>query len=99
VESADRRGCRDIMVMAVDGNGEVAVAADASANYLMGWSPAGDIAFTSDRTSTRSLWALRMENGRRQGEPRLVKPDVRATFSQGLTPSGTLYVHQQASPG
>jgi Tol biopolymer transport system component len=96
--SADRRGRMDIMVIAADGSREAAVVADGHRNYLMGWSLAGDLVFSSDRSGTRSLWTLRVEDGRPQGEARLVKENVRATIPLGLTPAGALYVYQPASP-
>jgi Tol biopolymer transport system component len=41
---------------------------------------------------------LHVDNGRAQGEPRLAKENVRAAVPLGLTPAGTLYVYQAASP-
>jgi Tol biopolymer transport system component len=96
--SAERVGRRDIRVLAVDGSSDVVVVADAFRNHMMAWSSAGDLVYSSDRTGTRSLWTVRMVNGRVTGEPRLAKENVRSTFSMGLTPTGTLYVWQPASP-
>jgi Tol biopolymer transport system component len=86
-----------IYVMAVDASREVAVVDDASRNNVMGWAPDGRLVFASDRTGTRSLWTVRVEDGRAKGEPRLAKENVGSTWSLGLTPTGTLYVWQPAS--
>jgi len=93
----DARDRTHIYVMAIDASRESAVVDDASKNYVMGWSPDGHVVFASDRTGTTALWTVRVEDGRATEPPTLVKEHIGATFSLGLTPSGTLYVFQNAS--
>jgi Tol biopolymer transport system component len=96
--SADRVGRRDVWVMAADGSSEAVVVADAFRNHVMAWSSTGRLVYSSDRTGTRSLWTIPIDNGRATAEPRLAKENVRSTWSTGLTSTGTLYVWQPASP-
>jgi Tol biopolymer transport system component len=96
--SADRVGRRDVRVASVDGSSETIVVADAFRNHVMAWSSSGHLVYSSDRTGTRSLWTVRIDNGRVVDEPRLAKENVRSTISLGLTSTGTLYVWQPASP-
>jgi Tol biopolymer transport system component len=93
----DRAGHSKINVIAVDGSGETTVVDDASHNQVMAWAPDGQLVFVSDRTGKRSLWTMKVENGRPQSAPRVVKENVGSTWSLGLTSSGTLYVWQLAS--
>jgi len=93
----DTRDRTHIYVMAVDGSRETAVVDDSSINNVMGWSPDGQLVFVSNRTGTRSLWTMAIENGRSKDAARLVKENVGSTWSLGLTPSGTLYIWQRAS--
>jgi Tol biopolymer transport system component len=93
----DARDRTHIYVMAIDASRESAVVDDASKNYVMGWSPDGYVVFGSDRTGTTALWTVRVEDGRATEPPALVKEHIGSTFSLGLTPSGTLYVFQNAS--
>ena len=96
--TTDQRGRMDIRVIAVDASRDVAVVSDGRRNLLMGWSVDGTLVFSSDRSGSRSLWTLRVENGRAEGDPRLARENTRADISLGLTPAGTLYVYQAASP-
>jgi Tol biopolymer transport system component len=93
----DGRDRTHIYVLAVDASRETAVVEDASRNNVMGWSPDGHLVFVSNRTGTRSLWTMPIEDGRSKEAPRLVKENVGSTWSLGLTPSGTLYIWQRAS--
>jgi Tol biopolymer transport system component len=97
IMDGDARDRTRIYVMAVDASREVAVVDDASRNNVMGWSPDGHLVFTSDRTGTRSLWTVLVEDGRAKEPLRLAKDNVGSTRSLGVTPSGTLYVWQHAS--
>jgi hypothetical protein len=93
----DRAGRSRINVIAVDGSQETTVVDDPSQNQVMAWAPDGQLLFVSDRTGKRSLWTMKVENGRAQSAARVVKENIGSTWSMGLTSSGTLYVWQMAS--
>jgi Tol biopolymer transport system component len=93
----DARDRTLIHVMAIDASRESTVVEDASKNHVMGWSSDGRIVFASDRTGTNALWAVRIQDGRAQEPPVLLKEHIGSTWSLGLTPSSTLYVFQRAS--
>ena len=85
---------RDVFVLATDGSGEIPIVADPANDTFMGWSPDGrHILFASDRaTGSTSLWSVGFADGKTQGRPRLVKPDIGTAQSLGVTDSGSLYV-------
>lgn len=93
----DRAGRSSINVIAVDGSQETTIVDDPSQNQVMAWAPDGQLLFVSDRTGKRSLWTMKVEKGRAQSAPRVVKENIGSTWSMGLTLSGTLYVWQMAS--
>lgn len=86
-------------VMSVDGTQETAVVVDSSQNIVMGWSPDGrQLLFASDRSGSLGLWAIPLTNGKAQGAATLLKPDIAATWSLGVTAPGTMYVWKHSSP-
>ena len=93
----DRAGHSDIYVIAVDGSRETAIVKDPGQNQVMAWSADGQLVFVSDRTGKRSLWTIKIQDGRAQSSPRMAKENVGSTWSLGMTSSGTLYVWQAAS--
>jgi Tol biopolymer transport system component len=99
--TADTPYRRDLTVISIEASApvqEVPLVADGRRNYLMGWSPSGELLYSSDRSGTRSLWAVRVAGARATGDPRLVRENVLSTEPVRLTPAGTLYVVQNASP-
>jgi len=94
----DNDAQRDIFVMAVDGRNEVPVIQNPANDVLMGWSPDGaHLIFTSDRTRSIGLWAAHVADGRGQGAPFLLKPDVGLVSPVGMAASGALYVVRDTS--
>jgi Tol biopolymer transport system component len=93
----NRAGHSRINVIAVNGSQETTIVDDTSQNQVMAWAPDGQLLFVSDRTGKRSLWTMKVEDGRAKSAPRVVKEHVGSTWSLGLTSSGTLYVWQLAS--
>jgi Tol biopolymer transport system component len=90
---------RHVFVMAVDGSRETVAVADRSENVIMGWSPdGGHLLFSSNRTGSFGLWGMPMVNGRPQGSPTLLKPDISSSWSLGLTKTGTMFIWKYASP-
>src|SRR5215469_15707665 len=93
-------GDRDIFLLAADGSREVRVVehpADdqqlGGADYqLLGWTPDGNhILFASDRSGSMSAWAIRVADGKPQGSPELVKPNIGQVLPIGFTRSGSFY--------
>lgn len=95
----DDRNERHVFVMAVDGSREVTAVAHPSRNLVMGWSPDGKhLLFASDRSGSFGMWWIDIEDGKPNGTPALLKPDVATAWSLGLTATGTMYVWKYASP-
>lgn len=89
---------RDVFIMAVDATGETLAVEHAAHDVLMAWSPDGrHLLFASDRTSSMSLWALPVRDGKRSGAPALVKPDIGSVQSLGVTSAGVLHLVKDAS--
>jgi len=58
---------------------------------VLDWTPEGDFLFSSDRTGTDSIWVIRLKDGRPQGDPELLKPDIGSIHPLGFTPKGSFY--------
>jgi Tol biopolymer transport system component len=68
---------REVSILATDGSGEVSVAPHRGHDLLVGWSSDGStLFFSSDRLGAAGLWAIPVRNGRPDGAPRLVKPEL-----------------------
>ncbi len=88
---------RDVFVLAVDGSGETKAVVNPGQDFMMGWSPDGKrLLFASDRTGSLGLWAVPIVDGKPQGVPELIRPDV-TPWSLGVTSSGALYVGARLS--
>jgi len=95
--TGDAQEPNDVYVLAVDGSRETPVVVSPSHEILMGWSPDGrQLLFASDRAGTMGLWAQPILDGRPNGAPRIVKPDL-APEPLGVTSTGTLYLRASAS--
>lgn len=88
----------DVILLAVDGSREVRAVENPANDRVAGWSPDGKyLLFTSTRTGERSLWAQRVSEGRPQGQPSLVRPDVGSSASLGVTDRGALHLYKVVS--
>ena len=75
---------RDVFVLATDGSQEIPVAVHPSQDVLVGWSPDGKrVLFASDRSGSMGLWAVGFADGKVQGAPQLLKPDIGRHESMG----------------
>jgi Tol biopolymer transport system component len=82
---------RDLYVYSLESGRDIPVAVRPGEDYMMGWSPDGRLLFASDRNGSLGLWAYVWADGKPQGPPQLLKNDLGADRSIGLTQSGTLY--------
>ena len=83
---------RDVFVMAIDDRREVPAIVHAASENVVGWSPDGrQLLFSSDRTGSVGLWAQPITGGKPVGPAEMLKADIGAVISLGLTTEGTLY--------
>jgi Tol biopolymer transport system component len=87
---------RDIYVLSLDEKHEEPVVTESTNDVVMGWTPDGKyLLYASERTPTgaKTLWALPIAQGKAQGVPRIIKPDIIGDVSTlGVTASGALYL-------
>lgn len=89
---------KDVFLLAIDGGREIPAVVHSANDALMGWSPDGTrLLFRSDRAGSWGLWAQPFVDGRAQGAPELLKPDIGRSVSLGVTASGALYLHKGLS--
>ncbi|MCJ7588603.1 MAG: hypothetical protein MUQ00_11995 [Candidatus Aminicenantes bacterium] len=83
---------RDIFVYDVTAEQDSVLVQNPADDDVVGWTPDGSgILFASDRSGTRDLYLLGIENGRPRGEPQLLRRDIGATASLYLTRDGRLF--------
>jgi Tol biopolymer transport system component len=91
----------DVFLMTADGRNEVVVAGHPAEDRLLRWTPDGrGIVFLSDRSGTWDIWTVRINGGKQQGEPELLKKDF-GYYSEvfGFAPGGSCYYKTQTSSG
>lgn len=87
---------RDVFVMATTGFEESKVVAAPGANRNPYFSPDGSrIVFASDRSGHWDLWSQRVANGKAEGNPELLKPEIGPVTNLGFSRDGTLFYRQQ----
>ena len=80
----------DISLMSTDGSREIPLVEHPASDYVLGWAPDGkNIIFASDRTGTLDAWVIQVADGKPQGTPKLVKPDIGPPM--GFTRDGSFY--------
>jgi Tol biopolymer transport system component len=83
---------RDVMMVAFDGSSEIKAVSNPANDYGAVWTPKGDgFVFASDRGGPVGLWFQKVVNGRPEGTPALVKPDMGRMVPLGFTRNGTLF--------
>ncbi|MGA2586294.1 MAG: hypothetical protein ABSF88_04620 [Candidatus Aminicenantales bacterium] len=81
-----------LILLPTDGGKEVVLLDSRAKNWPPIWTPDGRmILFVSDRSGKNDLWAIRVSDGRPEGEPRLMRSDVGLMEPLGFTKDGTLY--------
>jgi Tol biopolymer transport system component len=85
----------DISLIATDGSGVVPLVAHPSDDRLMGWLPGTEhLLFLSDRSGSWDLWAVRVQDGEAQGDPRPVKRAIGDVGHMGFTGDGEFFYYQ-----
>jgi Tol biopolymer transport system component len=84
---------RDLFLMSRDGSREVPLVEHPADDSVLGWSPDGSrLLFASNRTGSNGIWGLRVSDGRPQGDPELLQPDIgRVVGGSGITRTGDFY--------
>lgn len=91
VPAAGTPSQRDVVLLSLRDGSETPVVRHAADDHSALWAPDGSrLLFTSTRTGNPALWALRMRDGRPDGEPELLATEVRGLV-QGIDRDGTLY--------
>jgi len=83
---------REIFVMPVAGGTEIPLVQGPWENRNMGWSPDGrQLLFLSNRRGSYDCWTVRVEDGKAQGDPELLKANLGRVTPMGITRSGGFY--------
>ena len=83
---------RDVYLLALDDGREVRLIDHPADDRLLGWTPdGGHLLVASDRLGTPAAWLFPVAEGRQQGEPTLVKPDLWQAMGVGFTPDGRFW--------
>jgi Tol biopolymer transport system component len=81
----------EIAVIAIDGR-QASVLTQGYNDTQPEWTPNGDrIVFISDRAGDEGLWSVRISEGRAQGEPVLLRPNIGQIQSLGFSRNGTFH--------
>jgi Tol biopolymer transport system component len=87
-------------VISSDGSLDGIILDDGSNTDFVGWAPDGSsLLFFSERATSLGLWSVPVVNGKRAGEPRLVKGDLGVTDATyaGVTRAGSVYYRVRGS--
>jgi Tol biopolymer transport system component len=84
---------QDIFLLTLDGGRETPLVQHPANDGLLDWTPDGKgILFRSDRTGTVGVWWTQVAEGKSQGTPELIKPDLgQALTPMGFTRNGSYY--------
>jgi Tol biopolymer transport system component len=86
---------RDIYIVASDGSSETLAVRNPGIDKNPVWTPDGsDLIFISNRSRNFGLYSIAVKDGKVQGSPRLLKPDVGNITLSGFVRSGALYYLQ-----
>jgi Tol biopolymer transport system component len=92
LETEEGSRTHDIHLLAIDGSQDIPLIVHPANDGSPFWSPDGKcIIFVSDRSGSKAIWMLDMDEGKSQGTPKLVKEMGEKFYPMGLTPDGSLY--------
>ena len=82
----------DIYLLSTDGSREIPLVEHPANDFVLGWAPNGkNVLFASDRTGTLGAWLIAVADGKPQGTPELVKPDIGRFVPLGFIQKGSFY--------
>ena len=83
----------DIFLLALEGGREIPLVQHPANDAAPDWTPDGKrILFCSNRTGTMGAWLIQVAEGKPQGTPELVKPDLGLDLTpMGFTRNGSYY--------
>ena len=88
----------DIFIIPIDGKQGMPLIRHPAIDRLLGWVPGSDIVlFASFRSGTQDAWALRVADGKPQGEPVLIRKEIGPISPLGFTREGSFYYTHQVS--
>ena len=83
---------RDIYLLSADGSREVLLVDHPALDYVLDWTPDGKgLIFGSERSGSRGAWLIPVVDGKPQGSPILIKPDVGPIDAMGFTRQGAFF--------
>jgi Tol biopolymer transport system component len=83
---------RDLYLFSLDTRDENRLVEHPSNDEFLGWVPEREwVLFASDRRGGRDLWAIKVVEGKRGGDPVLLKGDFAGTHPLGLSRDGTFH--------
>jgi Tol biopolymer transport system component len=89
---ADSEGRFDVYIISVDATREQRITTDPADDRLLGWSPDGStLLYTNKGGTSPAVWAVRVNEGRRSGEPVLIRDGFWNAHKLGFTRDGTYY--------
>lgn len=81
-----------IFAIAVGGSRETPLVQSAAKNFNPVWTPDGSaVVFVSNRSGANSLWAIRVSDGKPQGEPELLRANVGEIWNMGFGRDGSYF--------
>ncbi len=90
----DQNAPHDIL-LAADGSSETPLVSHSADDKVLGWTPDGaSVLFASDRGGRRGAWLLPVADGKAQGEPKILKPDLDAGTPLGFSTDGSFYYNR-----
>jgi Tol biopolymer transport system component len=82
---------RDIAILATDGSADTPVATHDANDRVLGWSPDGQVLFSSDRDGRPALWMVRVTDGRPAAPVPLEMDLWRLDHALGFAKNGAFY--------
>lgn len=81
-----------IRLLAADGSRETPLFEEPGDDHVLGWTPDGkSLLFRSERMGTEDAWLIRIDDGRPQGRPQIVKREIGHPGPRGITRDGAFY--------
>ena len=82
----------DIYLLATDGSSHNTLIEHPATERLLGWVPGKeDVLFLTNRTGTWDVWKIRVADGKRRGNPELVKSALGQVRQIGITKNGLCF--------